>query len=78
MSFEIDPPDEPCPDCGSSSHRACQVLSQKNLTTERVRSAVENYCGHSWPDDAPLPEVCPECDLIVTAVMRVVLTPGGK
>ena len=34
MSFEIDPPDEPCPDCGSGSHRECQVLSRKELTDE--------------------------------------------
>jgi hypothetical protein len=23
MIFEIDPPDEPCPDCGSTHHRSC-------------------------------------------------------
>jgi transposase-like protein len=23
--FEIDPPDEPCPDCGSTKHRACHA-----------------------------------------------------
>jgi hypothetical protein len=23
MNFEIDPPDEPCPDCGSVHHRSC-------------------------------------------------------
>jgi hypothetical protein len=25
MSFEIDPPDEPCPDCGSTHHRQCDI-----------------------------------------------------
>lgn len=25
MTFEIDPPDEPCPDCGSIHHRTCRV-----------------------------------------------------
>ncbi len=23
MTFEMEPPDEPCPDCGSTQHRAC-------------------------------------------------------
>ena len=23
MAFEIDPQDEPCPDCGSGHHRSC-------------------------------------------------------
>ena len=23
MTFEVDPPDEPCPDCGSTHHRSC-------------------------------------------------------
>lgn len=25
MTFEIDPPDEPCPDCGSVHHRECDA-----------------------------------------------------
>ena len=74
MNFELDPPDEPCPDCGSVHHRACR---KQQSAQERVRDAVENYCGHSWPDDMPLPEVCPECDKIVIAVMRAILCPGG-
>jgi hypothetical protein len=26
MSFEINPPDEPCPDCGSPHHRECDLF----------------------------------------------------
>ena len=41
MNFEIDPPDEPCPDCGSSRHRQCQVLSQKNFYTQMRNAQAE-------------------------------------
>lgn len=35
-----------------------------------IRSAVDNYCAHSWPDDVELPEHCPECEKIVNEVIH--------
>jgi hypothetical protein len=26
MSFEMEPSDEPCPDCGSTQHRSCMKI----------------------------------------------------
>jgi hypothetical protein len=45
------------------------MVNELDGLREKVRSAVENYCAHSWPDNKPLPDFCPECNKIVEAVL---------
>jgi hypothetical protein len=43
MSLELEPPDEPCPDCGSTKHRACAVM-QSPIPLELVAKQLhENF-----------------------------------
>ena len=37
MTFEMEPPDEPCPDCGSTHHRACTNIKKRNRQSLRRR-----------------------------------------
>ncbi len=41
---------------------------------QKIRDAVENFCGHDWPDGKPLPDFCPECDKIAQAVMGTLVS----
>ena len=34
-----------------------------------IKSGVEGFCSHDWPDDTPLPESCPECDKIIDEII---------
>lgn len=59
MTFEIEPPDEPCPDCGSAHHRACGHNSPSPAPAEpRKCVGFAGGCDGNLPGE-PHEENCP-------------------
>lgn len=60
-TFEIDPPDEPCPDCGSTHHRACDGRGDGDEPDDSAYC----QCAADWTDGTAICQSCGKVRSIV-------------